>query len=96
MHFLQALGQDATPHARHHHVGKQQRDRALVLRRHLQRRHPIVRHDDVVPQLLQLTEEIARSVGLSQRTVRDYLGRFRSSGIGWPVPPALDAAALEA
>ena len=41
-------------------------------------------------------EEIARSVGLSQSTVSDYLGRFRASGIGWPVPPALDAAALEA
>ena len=41
-------------------------------------------------------EEIARSVGLSQSTVSDYLGRFRSSGIGGPVPPALDAAALEA
>ena len=41
-------------------------------------------------------EEIARSVGLTQSTVSDYLGRFRASGIGWPVPPALDAAALEA
>jgi transposase len=41
-------------------------------------------------------EEIARSMGLSQSTISSYVGRFRASGIMWPVPPELDEAALEA
>jgi len=39
---------------------------------------------------------IARALGLSQSTVNEYLRRFRGSGVGWPIPPALDEAAVEA
>ncbi len=41
-------------------------------------------------------DEIARSLGLSQSTVSSYVGRFRASGLAWPLPPALDEPALEA
>ena len=40
--------------------------------------------------------ELARALGLSQSTVHAYLRRFRASGLPWPVPPALDEAAIEA
>lgn len=40
--------------------------------------------------------EIAGSLALSQSTVSECLSRFRASGLAWPVPPAVDEAALEA
>jgi len=40
--------------------------------------------------------EIATILALSQSTVHDYLGRFRATGLPWPVPDEIDAAALEA
>lgn len=40
--------------------------------------------------------EIATILALSQSTVHDYLGRFRASGLPWPLPAAMDEAALEA
>lgn len=40
--------------------------------------------------------EIAQSLALSQSTVHEYLARFQPSGLPWPLPPALDEAALEA
>jgi transposase len=39
---------------------------------------------------------IARSVGLSQGAVCDYLDRARRAGLGWPLPEDLDDARLEA
>ncbi len=40
--------------------------------------------------------EIARALGRSQRTVNDYLRRFRGTGLPWPVPPEVDEAEVEA
>jgi hypothetical protein len=39
---------------------------------------------------------IARSTGLARSTVSDYLDRAISAGLGWPLPPTLTEAALEA
>src|SRR5690348_18280814 len=39
---------------------------------------------------------IARSVGLSQGAVCDYLDRARRAGLGWPLPDELDDTRLEA
>jgi len=39
---------------------------------------------------------VARALGLAQSTVNDYLRRFRGSGLAWPIPSELDAAAVEA
>jgi transposase len=41
-------------------------------------------------------EEIARSAGISQSTISEYLARFRASGLSWPLPPELDEATVEA
>ena len=38
----------------------------------------------------------ARSTGLARSTVSDYLDRATSAGFGWPLPPTLTNAALEA
>ena len=40
--------------------------------------------------------EIATILALSQSTVHDYLGRFRATGLPWPLPEELDEGALEA
>lgn len=40
--------------------------------------------------------EIATILALSQSTVHDYLGRFRATGLPWPLPEAVDEAGLEA
>ena len=40
--------------------------------------------------------DIARALGLSQSTVNEYLRRFRATGLAWPLPSALDEAAVEA
>jgi len=39
---------------------------------------------------------IARSTGLARSTVSDYLDRAAATGLGWPLPPMLTDAALEA
>ena len=39
--------------------------------------------------------QIARSVNLSQSTVHDYLERFRSTGLSWPLPGGMSEAELE-
>jgi len=39
---------------------------------------------------------IARSTGLARSTVSDYLDRAAAAGLGWPLPPTLTDAALEA
>jgi transposase len=39
---------------------------------------------------------IARSLGLSQGAISDYLSRARAAGISWPLPEDLDDARLEA
>src|SRR5262249_60654265 len=39
---------------------------------------------------------MARSTGLARSTVGDYLGRAAAAGLGWPLPPTLTDAALEA
>ena len=39
---------------------------------------------------------VARALGLAQSTVNDYLRRCRGSGLAWPIPTELDAAAVEA
>lgn len=39
--------------------------------------------------------QIATSLGLPRSTVADYLGRFRRTGLAWPLPPDLDDATLE-
>ncbi len=40
--------------------------------------------------------EIATILALSQSTVHEYVGRFRATGLAWPLPVDLDEAALEA
>src|SRR6266566_774340 len=40
--------------------------------------------------------EIARSTGLGKTTVYEYLARAEAAGLSWPLPAALDDAALEA
>jgi transposase len=40
--------------------------------------------------------EIATILALSQSTVHEYIGRFRATGLPWPLPAELDEAALEA
>lgn len=37
----------------------------------------------------------ARSLGVPRSTVQDYLARFRTSGLSWPLPPDVDEVALE-
>lgn len=37
----------------------------------------------------------ARSLGVPRSTVQDYLGRFRASGLVWPLADEMDDAALE-
>jgi len=39
---------------------------------------------------------IARACGVGVGTVSEYLGRVQRAGLGWPLPPELDDAALEA
>lgn len=39
---------------------------------------------------------IARACGVGVGTVAEYLGRSERAGLGWPLPPELDEAALEA
>jgi transposase len=39
--------------------------------------------------------EIATSLALSQSTVNDYLRRFETSGLTWPLPPEIDEATLD-
>ena len=39
---------------------------------------------------------IAQTLGVAQGSVNTYLARFAASGLGWPLPPDLDEAALEA
>lgn len=41
-------------------------------------------------------QAIARALGIAQGSVQAYLARFVASGVGWPLPAALDEAALEA
>ncbi len=38
---------------------------------------------------------IARACGVGVGTVSEYLGRAERAGLGWPLPPELDEAALE-
>ncbi|MGH7634271.1 MAG: helix-turn-helix domain-containing protein [Gemmatimonadaceae bacterium] len=38
--------------------------------------------------------QTARSLGVPRTTVRDYVGRFRASGLRWPVTEAMDEATL--
>ncbi len=40
--------------------------------------------------------EIATILALSQSTVHEYLGRFRATGLPWPLPEEIDEAALDA
>jgi hypothetical protein len=56
-----------------------------------------------VREILRLTDGcgatdrmIARSTGLARSTVGDYLDRAAAAGLGWPLPPTLSDAALEA
>lgn len=44
----------------------------------------------------QSERAVARSVGIARSTVAEYVGRFRASGLSWPLPPDMDEAALEA
>lgn len=39
--------------------------------------------------------EIALSCGIGKSTVADYILRFKSAGLGWPLTPDLDEAGLE-
>jgi len=39
---------------------------------------------------------MAQSVSVSRSTVSELLGRFKSLGLTWPLPPGLDDATLEA
>ena len=38
---------------------------------------------------------IARSLGASPSTVREYLGRAKVAGVGWPLPESVDDTSLE-
>ncbi len=40
--------------------------------------------------------DIARSTGVGKTTVYEYLARAEAAGVGWPLPPELDEAVLEA
>jgi transposase len=40
--------------------------------------------------------EVARAVGIGASTALEYLRRAEASGLGWPLPPELDDAAIEA
>lgn len=44
----------------------------------------------------QNPKAIAQSVGIGQNTVRRYLRRADEAGLGWPLPPDLGDAAVEA
>jgi transposase len=55
-----------------------------------------------IKQVLRLHHEshlsirqIRKSLGIGQGTVQDYLDRAQRAGIGWPLAPELDEAALE-
>lgn len=39
--------------------------------------------------------QTARSLGVLRSTVQDYLVRFHTSGLSWPLPVEVDEAALE-
>lgn len=39
--------------------------------------------------------QIAAATGLSKAAVTKYLSRAAEAGLGWPLPPELDEAALE-
>lgn len=44
----------------------------------------------------QMSErEISRTVGLSRSTAGDYVRRAARAGLSWPIPEAIDDAALE-
>lgn len=47
-------------------------------------------------ELRRSHREIARSLGIANSTVSDYVGRARAAGLSWPLPEGLDDAALEA
>lgn len=40
--------------------------------------------------------DIARSVGIGRTTVYEYLARAEAAALGWPLPPELDEATVEA
>ena len=46
-------------------------------------------------ELRRSHREIARSLGIANSTVSDYVGRARAAGLSWPLPEGLDDAALE-
>ena len=55
-----------------------------------------------IPEVLRLyfaaalsIRAIARSLGTSPSTVRDYLRRARVAGLGWPLPESVDDTGLE-
>jgi hypothetical protein len=39
--------------------------------------------------------DIAQSLDIGRGTIRNYLDRAERAGLGWPLPPELDDAALE-
>ncbi len=39
--------------------------------------------------------QAARSAGVPRSTVQDYVARFRTSGLSWPLPATVDDVALE-
>ena len=41
------------------------------------------------------TRQIAKSLGISRSTIREYLERAQQAGLGWPLPSELDEASLE-
>jgi transposase len=41
-------------------------------------------------------DQISRSIGISQTSVHNYLGRAQRAGLCWPLPEELDASELEA
>ena len=56
-----------------------------------------------IQEILRLTfecqlsqHEVARALQIGQPTVSDYLTRFRTSGLTWPLPESLSETALEA
>jgi transposase len=44
----------------------------------------------------RLGRQIAASTGIGRGTVSDYLLRASAAGLSWPLPDAMDEAALEA